>query len=994
MDDWQHSSHRSFINANDWVGGRFRIVRCLGGELYEAEDRELGETVALRVFGPDSALSGPARAHLEKCVPLIRSVNHPNVCRVFDLGLCEIPGLGQSSFLSSEFLGGERLSAFLKRNGPLGSDAALPLVKQIVAGLAAAHHIGLLHGDLKSADVILVETKGESTPRVVLTGFGLAFPGEDDQTALGALLVEILGGRRPLVGESVASLRQELSGLERRWKKAILGCLAPNPAERFGKVEQVLEVLEAEEAPSYAGWPGLVAALFLAVAVSGAWSVYSTWGAEKPRKSIAILGLRNSSGAASDQWLSTGFVEILGAELRQAEQFRLLPSETVARAKTELGLEEQEIYSAGVLRRLAGSIQSDFVLSGMYEISGEPRQLRFALHVQDVGSGRVIQSVRRNGLEPEFVSLVSGMGRQVNEILAPGKIVAVQERRLIPFAAIRNYAMGLDLIRSFDPVGGREKLQQAVAADPDFAMAHAALADLYASLGFDAQSKMEARKAFDLATDLPRSDRLLIEARFREANRDWNGVERIYEALLQDYPDEPEYRLRLLIAMTKAGKGSAALAQVAKLPKGDARADLVEAAAAETINDFKRAGQVSRRAIADARRQGSLTAEARGWTLSGVSRFRLGDARGAKLDWERAAALYERLGDEVGHSRIYNNLGGLLLREGNLAGAKQHYEQSLAIKRKIGDQRGIGMTVGNLALLAKDRGNYLEALKLLEERLAIAAEMSDRAGLTFGWLNSAVMWQAQGEFEKAQESYEKAEAEARAMGARQDLGIVLMNKGLLSLDLGKVGEAGLYFDEAIRLEREAGAVLALPNMLVLKARWFLVRGQRKEAEALLAQANGFVKKSGNAKDRHAIDRVMAELWLEDGNAIEAERYLRLHSDSTDDQAMLVTALAQQNRNAEASSVADEVLADRSNLECRKCQWDVAIFTAPVRGAAVLRTALEEMRSHQAVLHEIRARRALAQVLRQQPNEAAARVEDQKASELARKSGFALYLVAR
>jgi serine/threonine-protein kinase len=132
------------------LAGRYRIVAALGkggmGEVYRADDLELGQPVALK-FLPQHLARDPQRlACLHNEVRLGRQVSHPNVCRVHDIGEAD----GQP-FLSMEYVDGEDLASLLRRIGRLPPDKAREITRQMCLGLAAAHDKGVLHCDLKPA---------------------------------------------------------------------------------------------------------------------------------------------------------------------------------------------------------------------------------------------------------------------------------------------------------------------------------------------------------------------------------------------------------------------------------------------------------------------------------------------------------------------------------------------------------------------------------------------------------------------------------------------------------------------------------------------------------------------------------------------------------------------------------------------------------------------------------------------------------------------------
>jgi serine/threonine-protein kinase len=133
------------------------------GEVYRAHDLILNQTVALKFLAP-ARLSEAALVRFRNEVRIARQVSHPNVCRVYDLGMVE--GM---HFLSMEFIDGEDLASLLRRIGRLPQDKASEFTRKICAGLSAAHERGVLHRDLKPANVMI---DGRGQPRI--TDFGLA----------------------------------------------------------------------------------------------------------------------------------------------------------------------------------------------------------------------------------------------------------------------------------------------------------------------------------------------------------------------------------------------------------------------------------------------------------------------------------------------------------------------------------------------------------------------------------------------------------------------------------------------------------------------------------------------------------------------------------------------------------------------------------------------------------------------------------------------------
>ena len=147
--------------------GHYRILEHLGGGgmgvVYRAEDARLGRKVALKFLPPELTRDEEARKRLLREARAASQLDHNNICTVYDVGEAD----GQT-WIAMACYDGETLKKKIER-GPMGLDEALSIAVQIARGLGKAHASGIVHRDVKPANV-MVTTDGV----VKIVDFGLA----------------------------------------------------------------------------------------------------------------------------------------------------------------------------------------------------------------------------------------------------------------------------------------------------------------------------------------------------------------------------------------------------------------------------------------------------------------------------------------------------------------------------------------------------------------------------------------------------------------------------------------------------------------------------------------------------------------------------------------------------------------------------------------------------------------------------------------------------
>jgi len=259
---------------------RYEIQSVLGkggmGIVYKALDRDLEDLVAIKTLRSEALSADPSLLdRFKQEIRLARKITHPNILRTHDLG--ETGGL---RYLSMEFVKGITLKHLVEQDQLLPTPVALRIAKQMCAGLAAAHEVGVIHRDIKPQNIIIEPTGGlkimdfgiarltqdrgmTATGTVVGTpdymspeqARGLALDFRSDIYSMGVVLFEIFTGTLPFEGDTPIAVvlkhvqekppapQSKNPKIDPKIAAIIMKCMQKNPDDRFQTVNELYESL-------------------------------------------------------------------------------------------------------------------------------------------------------------------------------------------------------------------------------------------------------------------------------------------------------------------------------------------------------------------------------------------------------------------------------------------------------------------------------------------------------------------------------------------------------------------------------------------------------------------------------------------------------------------------------------------------------------------------------------------------------------------------------
>jgi len=526
----------------------YRITSQLGeggmGVVYEAEDTNLGRHVALKFLTPAMANDANLLQRFQREARAASALNHPNICTIHGIEQHD-----SQHFIVMELLDGELLGDRIKR-GPLDMESLLTLGAQIVDALESAHSKGIVHRDLKPANIFVTSrgqakildfgiakiehhqaVDGSSMVATVrkeqLTSAGttmgtIAYMSPEqargevtdartDLFSCGTVLYQMATGVQPFGGDTSAVVFDSILNRD----PTPVTQVNPSLAQELGRILD--KALEKDRSLRYQSATEFKTDLLRlkrdldsgrrrAAESSDSGRHEAAQPSERP---IAVLYFENSGGSKEDEYLRDGITEDIITELSKIKELHVFSRPTV------LAFRDKQVTPAQIGQQLSAA----YVLAGTLRRAGS--RLRISAQLVDTKTDFPLWSERYDREMQDIFELQDEIAQKIAEALrvtlSPQEQAELAAKPTENLQAYDLYLRGKSYARRMtkqDLEFARQMFEQAIALDPQFALAYAAIAHACAAIFYNYgrdeawidRAKNAAQQAVIIQPELPETD--------------------------------------------------------------------------------------------------------------------------------------------------------------------------------------------------------------------------------------------------------------------------------------------------------------------------------------------------------------------------------------------------------------------------------------------------------------------------------------------------------
>ncbi|HEY6342962.1 MAG TPA: serine/threonine-protein kinase [Bryobacteraceae bacterium] len=539
--------------------GPYRIERKLGeggmGEVFRAVDTRLGRAVAIKTAHERFS------ARFEREARAISSLNHPNICTLYDVG---------PNYLVMELVEGETIAARLKR-GPLPLNTALLYASQIAAALVEAHSKSIVHRDLKPGNIMIAKTG------VKVLDFGLAKSGGDetltaslavmgtpaymspeqregkpadarsDIYSFGCVLYEMVTGTR------IGAQRRHVPS--RKMERIVNRCLEEDPGRRWQSAAGLERELRSVT-PASSSWKIITASAALLAVFAGAYLYFHRSAKLTDKDTVVLADFVNKTGdPIFDGTLRQG----LAIQLEQSPFLKIMDDDEAQRVLRLMRLPPgspitnqtaREICvregAAATIDGMIGSLGKNYVIS-LHAVACQDSATIAREQVQAGDKEHVL-----NALGTAATAMRGKLGESHNSIQKLNR--PLEKATTSSLEALQYYSASLSKLSVGQGLAAIPLLERATAIDPNFADAYYRLGAAYEQAGDMARSAECARRAFGLADRVSEFERDEVTAYYYRATGEVDKEVDGWQLAVRNYPREWGFHNQLGLIYVDLGR--------------------------------------------------------------------------------------------------------------------------------------------------------------------------------------------------------------------------------------------------------------------------------------------------------------------------------------------------------------------------------------------------------------------------------------------------------